>query len=255
MSIMLTVQECSFPDCARPIIARKLCWAHYQQQRRGTPLRAIDTREQQAARRLARDRERARRQLERARLKAAGCQSAGCTRPVCTRGLCNMHYGRARDNGTLGTPCAVAGCTRGVHGRGWCKKHYMQLWLRQPAAKRPRARRPAHQQPRRPQREATVSATLARRQAKIQAELSQVREQQAAAGEEQHHRQKQQQSLVCQHCGAEAKTKSDGPICWSCYGRKRKRQKVGSGEIGDVDTFLRQAQLNILRKRGAKVSS
>lgn len=36
-------EACSFSGCSRPIFARRLCTAHYQQQRRGSDLRPIGT--------------------------------------------------------------------------------------------------------------------------------------------------------------------------------------------------------------------
>lgn len=60
---------CSFNDCARPLHSRRLCKAHYEQQRRGDELRPL--RSQQIP---------------------DPCTFEGCDRPHVTRELCKAHY-------------------------------------------------------------------------------------------------------------------------------------------------------------------
>ena len=100
---------CWFDGCPRQTYSKGLCHGHFQQLRRGRPLRALSAPENI-------------------------CSFHECDRPVIGRGLCNAHYQQQRKGRPL-TPvrvkdpdavCFVTWCERSPYAKGLCNAHYQQ---------------------------------------------------------------------------------------------------------------------------------
>ena len=104
---------CSVMVCARRVLARGLCGAHYARWRStgdagDTAVRALQDRDGQ-------------------------CSVEGCDRVRKVAGYCGAHYWRIRTHGDPGPAeiararaalCSVVGCDRSTVGRGLCRMHY-----------------------------------------------------------------------------------------------------------------------------------
>ena len=103
---------CRYETCDLPVLVKKvgLCSGHYQQQRRGTPLKPL-------------------------RGKPEGkCDYILCNRDAQTKGLCNAHYCQKYRGEELkplskrwsnkGHKCAE--CSKDAWTRGLCTSHYYQ---------------------------------------------------------------------------------------------------------------------------------
>lgn len=102
---------CTYPDCAKPATAKRLCRTHYMRQRR-TGSTDLSSREAEAR---------------------PACGVDGCSRPAYAFTFCSMHYQRFRKTGDPGpaepergcwpSTCTVDGCGRGSKVRGLCELH------------------------------------------------------------------------------------------------------------------------------------
>lgn len=107
-------QFCTVPNCRRPHKARGYCQAHYQQFKRGVPIKAeIATRDTSTQ---------------------EHCSEQDCVQPVKAKGLCHMHYARRlrhghtmyRDRKKAPKPCSVNGCENWHYAKGLCHAHYLR---------------------------------------------------------------------------------------------------------------------------------
>lgn len=115
--------ECSFDGCDKPVFVKAsgLCGAHYEQRRRGTPLKPLRARSAY-------------------KQEPALCAFEGCDRQARTAGLCNGHYAqqlkgkpltplrerRPQSRMTRDLPCEFLECDRTQYSKGLCTAHYEQ---------------------------------------------------------------------------------------------------------------------------------
>lgn len=116
--------ECAFESCARPVHCRGLCDGHYQQQRKGSPLKPL-------------------RQVTKGG-SAGPCRMQDCDRKAEAKNLCGPHYFRhlrgkevegpiqvQLKGGSSGT-CSYEGCSNKAAARFLCGGHVRLLRSGQP---------------------------------------------------------------------------------------------------------------------------
>ena len=100
------MRTCKFEGCDRKHNSHGLCEAHYQQLRRGIPLKPI-----------------------RRRVIGAGCDSPGCDKPHHANGFCDPHYQQSRRPEPYRFDprfCSFPGCDKKHDSRGLCVGHSQQ---------------------------------------------------------------------------------------------------------------------------------
>lgn len=90
---------CSFSECGRVQVAKGLCRAHYEQLKRGIPLRPI-------------------------RVRIEGdCSVSECSASAFCKGMCKRHYRKNLP------PCSIEDCQKPRTSHGYCSMHVKRLRL------------------------------------------------------------------------------------------------------------------------------